>query len=343
LETPFVIDPIMSVQTVQPPPPSRFVRSRPGWLYVIRRYEFIVLTLVLLVGYAAFLLPNADTPTALRWISIGGFILLVLAWCVNILTDGEKPDWLKGLVAVGFIATLCWLFYRYSGTKWDRLSRSFFNFQKMRGAWPELLKGLLVTLELSAVSAVFAIMIGLVVAVLRSLGSRTLNIFLIAYLDIFRSIPMIVLMVVIYYALPYVGISLKSVTAAIVALSIGYGAYAAEAFRSGIESVHYGQTEAARALGLTRFQTMRLVILPQATRVVIPPLTGVLIAMLKDTAVASVVAAPELLKRAREVYVGKANPTALVMAAMIYLVILFPLARFSNLLEIRLKGRLRRR
>ena len=333
----------MSVQTVQPPTQSRFVRSRPGWLYVIRRYEFIVLTLVLLVGYAAFLLPNADTPPALRWISIGVFILLVLAWCANILADGEKPDWLKGLVAVGFIATLCWLFYRYSGTKWDRLSRSFFNFQKMRGAWPELLKGLLVTLELSAVSAVFAIIIGLVVAVLRSLGSRTLNIFLIAYLDIFRSIPMIVLMVVIYYALPYVGISLKSVTAAIVALSIGYGAYAAEAFRSGIESVHYGQTEAARALGLTRFQTMRLVILPQAIRVVIPPLTGVLIAMLKDTAVASVVAAPELLKRAREVYVGKANPTALVMAAMIYLVILFPLARFSNLLETRLKGRLRRR
>lgn len=319
------------------------MRSRPGWLYVVRRYEFIVLTLVLLVGYAAFLLPGADASPAARSISIIVFLLLVLAWCSNILVDGDKPDWLKGLVAIGLIGTLCWLFYRYSGTKWDRLARSFFNFQKMRGAWPELLKGLLVTLELSAVSAVFAILIGLAVAVLRWLGNRTLNLFLIAYLDIFRSIPMIVLMVVIYYALPYVGISLKSVAAAVAALSLGYGAYAAEAFRAGIESVHYGQTEAARAVGLTRFQTMRLVILPQAIRVVIPPLTGVLIAMLKDTAVASVVAAPELLKRAREVYVGKANPTALVMAAIIYLAILFPLARLSNLLEARLKEKLRRR
>jgi hypothetical protein len=106
----------MSVQTLQPLPPSRFVRSRPGWLYVVRRYEFIILTLVLLVGYAVFLLPNADTTPVPRWILIGVFILLVLAWSANILADGDKPDWLKGLVAIGLIATLCWLFYRYSGT-----------------------------------------------------------------------------------------------------------------------------------------------------------------------------------------------------------------------------------
>jgi len=181
--------------------------------------------------------------------------------------------------------------------------------------------------------------VGLVVAILRSLGSPTLNLFLIAYLDLFRSIPMIVLMVVIYYALPYVGITLVSVTATIVALSLGYGAYAAESFRSGIESVHYGQVEAARALGLSRWQTMRMVILPQAIRVVIPPLTGNLIAMLKDTAVASVVASPELLKRAREVYVGKANPTSLVMAALMYLAILIPLSRLAGWLELQLKKR----
>ena len=88
---------------------------------------------------------------------------------------------------------------------------------------------------------------------------------------------------------------------------------------------------------------MRLVILPQAIRVVIPPLTGNLIAMLKDTAVASVVAAPELLKRSREVYVGKANPTSLVMAAMLYLVILVPLSRLAGLLELQLKRRRPRR
>ena len=285
-----------------------------------------------------FLLPERDAPPALLYASIGGFLLLVLLWCGIVLTDGDKPDWLKGIVAFGLIAVLAWLFYQYSGTKWDRLGSSFFNFKKMDGSWPQLWQGLLVTLELAAVSAVFAVLVGLIVAVLRWLGGPTIQLFLIAYLDIFRSIPMIVLMVVIYYALPYVGITLASVAATIVALSLGYGAYAAEAFRAGIESVHYGQTEASRALGLSRWQTMRLVILPQAIRVVIPPLTGVLIAMLKDTAVASVVAAPELLKRAREVYIGKANPTALVVAAGIYLVILFPLARLSNYLESRVQG-----
>lgn len=298
----------------------------------------------MLVIYAIFLLPEKGKISSTSSAAvIAIFVGLVLTWCGNILIDGDKPDWLKGLIAIGLLGVLCWLFYMYSGTKWDRLASSFFNFKKMRGAWPELLKGLVVTLELAVISAIFAILIGLVVAVLRSLGSPTLNLFLIAYLDIFRSVPMIVLMVVIYYALPYLGITLKSIPATIAALALGYGAYAAETFRAGIESVHYGQTEAARAMGLSRLQTMRLVILPQAIRVVIPPLTGVMIALLKDTAVASVVAAPELLKRAREVYVGKANPTALVMAAIIYLIVLFPLARFSNLLEARLKEKLRRR
>ncbi|HDQ72168.1 MAG TPA: amino acid ABC transporter permease [Chloroflexi bacterium] len=209
----------------------------------------------------------------------------------------------------------------------------------MQGAWPELFKGLLVTLELAFISAIFSVLVGLVVAVLRSLGSATLNIFLIAYLDLFRSIPMIVLMVFIYYALPYLGIELESVTATIAALSLGYGAYAAESFRAGIESVYFGQAEAARALGLTNLQTMRLVILPQAIKVVIPPLTGNMVAMLKETAVASVVASPELLKRAKEIYVGKANPTPLVAAAFIYLLVLLPLTRLANWLENKLKDR----
>ncbi len=334
----------MSLQTADITPQSRFLRSRPGWTYWVRRYEFLGGALALIVLYAFLVLPDQGRPTSPgHWSAIAAFLALVMVWCAIVLTDNDKPDWLKGLVAIALIGVLGWLFYMYSGTKWDRLISSFFNFRKMRGAWPELLKGLLVTLQLAVISAIFAVLIGLVVAVLRSLGSRTLNIFLIAYLDIFRSIPMIVLMVVIYYALPYLGIALPSIPATIAALALGYGAYAAETFRAGIESVHYGQTEAARALGLTRLQNMRLVILPQAIRVVIPPLTGVMIALLKDTAVASVVAAPELLKRAREVYVGKANPTALVMAAIIYLIILFPLARLSNLLEARLREKLRRR
>jgi len=319
--------------------PSHFIRSRPGWTYWIRRYEFIFVALALLVGYALFLLPGEDATPVNRGVSIGVFLLLVLAWSANILIDGEKSDWFKGAVAFGLVFVLCWLFYKYSGTKWDKLGRSFFNFAKMEGSWPQLFKGLLVTLQLAAISALFSILIGLILAVLRSFESPTLNIFLIAYLDLFRSIPMIVLMVFIYYALPYLGVALESVMATVLALSLGYSAYTAESFRAGIESIHFGQVEAARALGLTRLQTMRLVIIPQAIKVVIPPLTGNLVAMLKDTAVASVVASPELLKRAKEVYVGKANPTALVAAAIIYLIVLLPLARLANMLENRMKAR----
>jgi polar amino acid transport system permease protein len=148
---------------------------------------------------------------------------------------------------------------------------------------------------------------------------------------------MIVVMVVLFFALPYAGISFGSILSTIVALSIGYGAYAAESFRAGIESVHSGQIEAARSLGLSRWQTIRMVVLPQAIPVVIPPLTGNLVAMLKETAVASVVAAPELLKRARELYTSKTNPTPLIAAAIIYLIVLVPLVRIVNMLEKRVK------
>ena len=327
-------------EAIQNTPESKFLRSRPGWIYWLRRYEFIVFSLVILVAYAVFLLPEPGVKSenpALAIINIAVFCVLVLAWSANLLVDADKPDLVKGIVAFGLLGVFCWLFYLYSGAEWEKLGKAFFNFSKLDGNWHILFEGLLVTLELAIISAIFSVIIGLLVAVLRSFGSKTLNIFLIAYLDLFRSIPMIVLMVVIYFAMPYLGIELKSITATIIALSLGYGAYAAESFRAGIESVHYGQIEAARALGLSWGTTMRLIVIPQAIRVVIPPLTGNLVAMLKDTAVASVVSSPELLKRAKEMYVGEANPTPLVAAALIYLVILWPLVRVANMLENRIK------
>jgi polar amino acid transport system permease protein len=316
---------------------EKFMLTRPGWTYWVRRIEFIIVTFLLLVAYAIFLLPGKETTGILSYLSIGVFIILALSWSGIILSDGERPEWLQGLVAFGLVGVACWLFYLYSGTQWEKLGSSFFNFDKMVGNWGQLLKGLLVTLELALISAFFSLLVGLIIAVLRSFGSRTLNLFLVAFVDLFRSIPMIVLMVVLFFALPYLGISLGSITATVVALSLGYGAYSSEAFRSGIEAVHPGQLEAARALGLSRWQTMRLVVLPQAIPIVIPPLTGTLVAMLKDTAVASAVASPELLKRARELYVGKASPTPLIAAAMIYVVVLVPLVRLSNMLESRIK------
>ena len=199
------------------------------------------------------------------------------------------------------------------------------------------MQGLEVTLFLAFISGIGSVVVGLLIAVLRTLHSPTLNIFLKVYVDVFRSIPMIVIMVIIFFALPFMGISMGSMVTTVVALSLGYGAYASECFRAGIESVHSGQLEAARSLGLSRWKTIAKVILPQAIPVVIPPLTGTLVAMLKDTAVASIVAAPELLKRARELYTSETNPTPLVAAALIYLAVLIPLVRVVNILENKFK------
>jgi len=316
------------------------MRKHPSWFIWVRRPGFIMGGFAVLAAYAAFLLPDptAAPPT---WIyaSITLFIALLLATSANIMADGSKPETLKMATALLLIGVLGWLFYRYSGAQWEKLTEFFFNFPKLKGNWWILRNGLGVTLMLAVISAAGSILVGLAAAILRTYNSPTLNLFLKAYIDILRSIPMIVIMVLLFFALPFTGISMGSIMSTVVALSLGYGAYTAESFRAGIESVHSGQTEAARSLGLSRWQTLRRVILPQAIPVVIPPLTGNLVSMLKDTAVASLVAAPELLKRARELYTAKTNPTPLVAAALIYLAVLIPLVRVVNMLENRRKKR----
>jgi len=166
-----------------------------------------------------------------------------------------------------------------------------------------------------------------------------LNFFLTIWVDFFRAIPIIVLMMLIYYAFPYLGITLSGVVAGVLTLSLNSSAYISEIFRAGIESIHHGQVEASRALGLTTMQTMRLVILPQAIRVVMPPLASNYVAMVKDTAICSVIAILELLKTAITLQSWLANPTPLVAATALYLVILIPMARFSSVLENRMKAR----
>jgi His/Glu/Gln/Arg/opine family amino acid ABC transporter permease subunit len=316
------------------------MRKHPSWFIWVRRPGFIMGGFAVLAAYAAFLLPDptAAPPT---WIyaSITLFIALLLATSANIMADGSKPETLKMATALLLIGVLGWLFYRYSGAQWEKLTEFFFNFPKLKGNWWILRNGLGVTLMLAVISAAGSILVGLAVAILRTYHSPTLNLFLKAYIDILRSIPMIVIMVLLFFALPFAGISMGSILSTVVALSLGYGAYTAESFRAGIESVHSGQIEAARSLGLSRWQTLRRVILPQAIPVVIPPLTGNLVSMLKDTAVASLVAAPELLKRARELYTAKTNPTPLVAASLIYLAVLIPLVRVVNMLENRRKKR----
>lgn len=220
-----------------------------------------------------------------------------------------------------------------------KLFDTFFNLSVLESALPALLRGLLLTLELGIVSAVVGTLLGLVVALLGLYGPRWLQVLVRFYIDVLRAMPLLVFLVLVYYALPFVKILLPAFTSAVLAISLIASAYVAEIIRSGIEAVPAGQFEAARSLGLRSWDVMRSVVLPQALKIVIPPLTGNAISIMKDTAIASVVALPELLQQATSQQALSANPTPLVGAALIYVVLLFPLVRLVSRFEARSKLR----
>lgn len=311
-------------------------REKFGHLPWYKRYEFL-LPLVLIIFILGFFLPVTRPINASGWLLILFFILLVLLWVIGVLTDVEKPKWLRAIAATGLIFVFILCFYRYSGARWDLFTKTFLNPSMLQGAWSELLLGLEMTLKLALVSMVISTLLGLIIAVMRSFKNPILEFFLVIYIDFFRAIPLIVLLVFVYYALPFLGIALDPYLAAILAVSLNYSAYVAEVFRSGIESIHRAQVEAARSLGLRPLQAMRLVILPQAVRVVVPPLTGLMVALLKDTALATIIGLPELLYKGIQTMIWKANPTPLVTVALIYVLVLLPLTRFSSYLEKRSK------
>ncbi|CDZ29686.1 MULTISPECIES: amino acid ABC transporter permease [Rhizobium/Agrobacterium group] len=210
---------------------------------------------------------------------------------------------------------------------------TFFNLGVLGDAFPALLRGLINTFLLGVAGIGFGIPIGLVIALLRLYGPKPVRYLMVLYIDIFRAAPMLVVLILIYYALPFVGIRLSSWTSAGLAFSIVMAAYSAEIFRSGIEGIPRGQFEAAAALGLPFSVTLRKVVLPQAIRIVIPPMTNNCVSMFKDTSLASTVALPELLKEATDAQALYANPTPLIGAALIYIAFLWPMVRLVNLLE----------
>ncbi|RMF92455.1 MAG: amino acid ABC transporter permease [Nitrospinota bacterium] len=211
--------------------------------------------------------------------------------------------------------------------------QNFFNLETLRQVYPLLLQGLAVSAKLVVASVSLGLSLGLVIAVLYSLHHRWLNLLLIVYVDLLRSFPPLVLLILIYYGLPFLGLRLPEFSAAVLGLTLNSSSYYGEIFRAGLESIPVGQMEAARSTGLTYLQAMRYVILPQAIRNVIPPLTTNTLELIKATAIASAVALPELLRTARIAQGLVYNPTPLVAAALIYLVFLWPLARLVSRLE----------
>ncbi len=218
----------------------------------------------------------------------------------------------------------------------------YFNLEILGETLPTLVKAVGVVIELLVLSLTFAFILGLLISLMRISRSRILRWLSAIYIDFIRGLPLLLLLTFIYYGLALVGsqtglriLILDPIPAAVLGLSLCYAAYSAEIFRAGIQSIHKGQMEAARSLGMTYAQAMRFVVLPQAVRIVIPALTNELIAMIKDTALASVITTPEILFRAREIMGVKANPSPLTAAAIVYLVFTIPLIRLAGRLETR--------
>ncbi|KXG85148.1 amino acid ABC transporter permease [Agrobacterium bohemicum] len=213
------------------------------------------------------------------------------------------------------------------------LINTFFNVPVFLNSLPQLLWGLMVTLQIGITSIICGLVGGLFLAVARLYAPAFFKLLIRGYIDIFRSIPLLVLLIVVYYALPFVGIRLSPFLSAVTALSLVSAAYTAEIFRAGIEAVPHGQFEASAALGLSNRNTMVDIILPQAVRIVIPPLTNNCVNVMKDTALASVVAMPDLLKQATQTQALNANPTPLIGAALIYIALLWPMVAIVARLE----------
>jgi polar amino acid transport system permease protein len=211
---------------------------------------------------------------------------------------------------------------------------------------PSVVGAFLLNVEIFAISEVLILTLALVIAVVRQIPGPVFFPFrmvAVGYTDLFRGVPLILVLYMIGFGVPGLGLGfvsyLSDVTYGIIALVLVYSAYVAEVYRAGIESVHESQNAAARSLGLTRWQSMRFVILPQAVRRVIPPLLNDFIGLQKDTALVSVLGSIEAARAAQIYGASQFNYASYVVAALLFVLITIPLARFTD----RLIARDRRR
>jgi polar amino acid transport system permease protein len=211
---------------------------------------------------------------------------------------------------------------------------------------PSVVGAFLLNVYMFTISEVLILILALVIAVVRGIPGPMFFPFrmvAIAYTDLFRGIPLILVLYIIGFAVPGLGLAglsyLSDVTYGIIALVLVYSAYVAEVYRAGIESVHESQNAAARSLGLSRWQSLRFVILPQAIRRVIPPLLNDFIGLQKDTALVSVLGSIEAARAAQIYSASQFNYASYVVAALLFVLITIPLARFTDRLIARDKRR----
>jgi polar amino acid transport system permease protein len=218
----------------------------------------------------------------------------------------------------------------------DALLQQFFNLEIMAKALPLVLAGLRQTVVLCLVVIPLGLAGGLLFALVSLSSSRTARWSMIVAIDFFRAIPPLVLLIFVYSGLPFAGIRLSPLAAVALAFFLNTSSYYGEIYRAGLESVGRGQWDAARSTGLSAAQTLTSVVLPQAVRNVLPDLVSNTVEVVKLTSIASVVALPELLYSADMARSITFNTSPIVLAAAIYLAILWPVVRLVSRLERRI-------
>lgn len=220
-------------------------------------------------------------------------------------------------------------------SNWDRFADSFLNARVAAEYLPKIIDGFWLTILLALCIIATGLAAGLGLAVVRAFGIRPLNWLIIFLVDLFRALPPLVIIALLYFGLPAAGLSFSGFASAWLALSLVLMAFTEEIFWAGITAVPKGQWEAARSTGLGFLQTLRHVVLPQAFRMTIPPLTNRTIAITKGTALASVVAVPEILGAAQAGVSFSFNPTPLTLGAAAYLVLFLPVVVLGRWVETR--------
>ncbi len=215
----------------------------------------------------------------------------------------------------------------------DRLVDTFGNLAVLRSTGPAVFAGLWVTIQVAGLTVLGGVGLGFVLGVSRCLRWRVLDGLIVAWIDIFRSLPQLVVIIVAYFALPYAGLALSPFAATVLSLGCVLSAFAAEIVWAAIGAVPSGQWDAARSLGLRGPRILRSVVLPQAVRLATPLLTNRAIAVAKGTALGAAVSLPELLGDAQSATALVANPSPLTLAGVLYLGLFLPLVVASRWLE----------
>ena len=228
---------------------------------------------------------------------------------------------------------------------WPEVRRSFFNVDVFRESFPEIARRFLLNVQAFLLAEVFILVFALFIAVLRSLSGPVffpIRALAVAYTDLFRGIPTVLVIYILGFGAPALqlqGVPDSPFFWGVVALVLVYSAYVAEVYRAGIESVHPSQVASARSLGLSRWKALRFVVLPQAVRRVIPPLLNDFIGLQKDSALLALIGVLEAFRRSQVDTAGAFNFTPYVATALLFVAITIPLARVTDWLVARERGR----